>query len=621
MSSEDNYKPANPLSNIFTKKSISALIFSTCLLSTASFAIDKQAIPLAGPEQAKQQITSSAKYLASNDQSKVVPNEYIVVLDETRLGTNSRNKVALESFVSDFAFAAEYDMNATILHQYSGGVNGVAMQLDKEQLGKLLTNPDVKYIEENTISELVLVQNNPPSYGLDRIDERSLPLDNRYDSDFTGAGTNVYIIDTGIDLDHPNFAGRVRFGFDAIGDGRNGNDCQGHGTHVAGTATSETYGVAKDATVYAVRVFGCSGSTTTAAILSGMNWVNNNRNLPAVVNMSLGGPVSATQNNLVQTMTNNGIVVVVAAGNESQNACNVSPASAPAAITVGSTTSSDSRSGFSNFGSCVDIFAPGSSITSTWLNGGTNTISGTSMASPHVAGAAALVLDSNSGLSATAVANNLTGNATSGVISGANGSPNRLLYIAHLNGGTPPPPPPPPGSCSFEDDFGTSTGWTIGNTSTCSTGTYVRGNPNQQTTSGVITQVNGDSDGNNFAVYTASNTSVGNADVDGGVCVANSPTVSVNESSTLSVDWFHGQRDTGDDPSGDFFRVQYSLNGGSTFNNLVNLGDNRRQAAWTTSTASIPAGSSVVLRVSTSDGPNGGDIIEGGIDNVSICSQ
>lgn len=615
----DNLKGAGSQSekSCFATLSITALLASACFFSLSSFAA-QTAIELTAAEQIKQQQANTARYLASPNARKVIPNQYIVVLDENRIAENSRGPVDMASAVADFAFDAEYSMNAQILHQYSGGLNGVAMTVEPEQLGKLLANPLVKYIEEDTISELNIVQNNPPSYGLDRIDERSLPLDNVYNSTQTGAGINVYIIDTGIDLDHPNFSGRVVFGFDSIGDGRNGNDCQGHGTHVAGTATSESFGVAKDATVFAVRVFGCASTTTTSAIIAGMNWVNNNRQLPAVVNMSLGGPVNTTQNNLVQSMTNNDITVVVAAGNESQNACNRSPASAPAAITVASSTSSDSRSGFSNFGSCVDIFAPGSSITSTWLNGGTNTISGTSMASPHVAGAAALVLDSNSSLSPAGVTSNLLNNATTGAISGANGSPNRLLYMAHLNSGGGGGGG---GSCSFEDDFGTSTGWTIDGASNCTTGTYVRGNPNFQSTSGVTTQVGGDSDGNNFAVFTASNSSVGNADVDGGVCIARSPTISVNQSSTLSFDWFHGQRDTGDDPNGDFFRVQYSLNGGSSFINAVNLGDSRRNASWTTTTRSIPAGSNVILRISTSDGAGPGDIIEGGIDNVSICSQ
>ncbi len=188
------------------------------------------------------------------------------------------------------------------------------------------------------------------------------------------------------------------------------------------------------------------------------------------------------------------------------------------------------------------------------------------------------------------------------------------------NGTPPPPPPPPPGSCSFEDDFGTSQGWTIDGASNCSTGTYVRANPSQQSSGGVTTQPNGDSDGNGRAVFTATNSSAGNADVDGGVCIARSPTISVNQNSTLSIDWFHGQRDTGDDPGDDFYRLEYSLNGGNSFNSLVSIGDTRTTAQWSTATANIPGGSNVVIRVSTSDGAGPGDIIEGGIDNVSICS-
>lgn len=588
------------------------------LVSGAAIAQDfSQAIPLADSAKAEQQLISSAKFLSAADQKNVIPDQYIVVLDTDYLAQQSRGELNLSRAVADFANLSRATLGATVLHEYSGSVNGVALQLDKTQVGALLADPSVKYIEQDTVVTLNFVQNNP-TYGLDRIDERSLPLDNRYDSDLTGAGVNIYIIDTGIDLDHPNFNGRIQFGFDAMNDGRNGNDCNGHGTHVAGTSGSETYGVAKDATVYAIRVFGCGNSTASSNIIAGMNWVASNAQSPAVANMSLGGGFSQTENNIVQSMINNDVTVVVAAGNNNGNACNNSPASAPNAMTVASSTSSDARSSFSNWGSCVDIFAPGSSITSTWLNGGTNTISGTSMASPHVAGAAALVLQDNPNASPAAVTNNLLSNATTGAISNVRGSPNLLLYMAHLNGGSTPPPP---SSCSFEDDFGTSTGWSIDGASTCSTGTYVRGNPTQQVASGVTTQVGGDSDGNGFAVFTATNSSIGNADVDGGVCIARSPNISVNQSSVLSVDWFHGQRDSGDDANGDFFRVEYSTNGGSSFNTLVSRGDTRTQAQWATATANIPAGANVVLRVSTSDGAGAGDIIEGGVDNVSICSQ
>lgn len=595
---------------------LGAAVAASVILSAPAIA-GEQVIQLSSEAQTAELLKGSNRYFSSPERDKVIPGQYIVVLDQSK---SSEKAMSSEAFVNRFTEDLIFRTNAKVTQRYSGGLTGFAVKMDPTEVGALLADPTVRYIEEDTISTLVAVQNNP-TWGLDRIDERSLPLDDLYDSDQNGTGVNAYIIDTGIDLDHPNFGGRIQFGFDAMNDGRNGNDCNGHGTHVAGTVSSATWGVAKNSTAWAVRVFSCSGSTATSNIIAGMNWVINNAQLPAVVNMSLGGPFSSTSNNLVQQMVNNGIVVAVAAGNSNANACNTSPASAPAALTVASSTSSDARSSFSNWGSCVDVFAPGSSITSTWLNGGTNTISGTSMASPHVAGVAALVLDDNPSASVAAVTSSIIDNATSNAISNVRGSPNKLLYMAHLNGGTPPPPPPPPGgSCAFEDSFTSSTGWTIDGASTCSTGTYIRGNPTQQSNSGVITQVGGASDGDNFAVFTASNSSAGNADVDGGVCIARSPTISVSDSSTLSIDWFHGQRDTGDDAN-DYYRLEYSTNGGSSFNSLVSIGDTRTQAAWATATANIPAGSSVIIRVSTSDGSGPGDLIEGGIDNVSICSQ
>ncbi|GHA07861.1 hypothetical protein GCM10008090_17110 [Arenicella chitinivorans] len=177
----------------------------------------------------------------------------------------------------------------------------------------------------------------------------------------------------------------------------------------------------------------------------------------------------------------------------------------------------------------------------------------------------------------------------------------------------------PPPSCSYEDNFTASTGWSNSPSATCSTGTFIRGNPNQITNGGVVTQVGGDAGADGFALFTASNSSAGVNDVDGGVCIATSPSIAVSDASTLSFDWFHGQRDTGDDSSGDYFRIEYSTDGGSNFNSIVNIGDSRTQAQWATASATIPAGSNVVLRISASDGPSAGDLVEGGIDSVSIC--
>src|SRR5690606_17795878 len=260
-------------------------------------------------------------------------------------------------------------------------------------------------------------------------------------------------------------------------DGRGTNDCNGHGTHVASTVGGTTYGVAKGATLVPVRVLGCTGSGSTSGIIAGMDWVANNAPRPSVVNMSLGGGAATTLDQAVDRLVARGIPVVVAAGNENQNACNVSPARAAAAITVGSTTSSDARSSFSNWGSCVDLFAPGSSITSAWhtSNTATNSISGTSMASPHVAGAVALYLQGNPSASPSQVSSAVNAAATTGrVTNPGSGSPNRLLYTPALTGGgsTPPTDPPPPTSGVTNGGFESgATGWS-GDTGTIGSGGY-----------------------------------------------------------------------------------------------------------------------------------------------------
>ena len=259
----------------------------------------------------------------------------------------------------------------------------------------------------------------------------------------------AYIIDTGILTSHSQFSGRTAAGYSAINDGRGTTDCNGHGTHVAGTVGGTTYGVAKGVTLIPVRVLDCAGSGTNAGVIAGMDWVTNNHSGASVANMSLGGGASTAVDSAIARMTSSGVTVAVAAGNENQNACNVSPARAASAITVGSTTSTDARSSFSNYGSCVDVFAPGSNITSAWYTStsATNTISGTSMASPHVAGVAALYLQGNPTASAATVTNAITSTSTPNKVTDAgSGSPNRLLYSLLSGGGTTPPPTG--GSCA-----------------------------------------------------------------------------------------------------------------------------------------------------------------------------
>nr|BAU20375.1 protease [Actinomadura sp. RD001933] len=338
-----------------------------------------------------------------------VTGQYIVTL---------KKGVSVDSTVSKRGIRTQY--------RFGKVLNGFSAKLTDAQLAKLRTTPGVASIEQDAVIKADATQTNPPSWGIDRIDQTNLPLSNSYTYNSTGAGVNAYIIDTGIYTAHPNFGGRATNVYDALGG--NGQDCNGHGTHVAGTVGSTSYGVAKSVNLRGVRVLNCSGSGTTSGVIAGMNWVAGNHVKPAVANMSLGGGYSSSINTAANNLANAGVFLAAAAGNENTNACNRSPASAANATTVAASTSTDARASYSNYGSCVHLYAPGSSITSTWLNGGTNTISGTSMATPHVAGVAALYKATYGDASFSTIRSWLTSNATSGVITGnPSGTPNRLL--------------------------------------------------------------------------------------------------------------------------------------------------------------------------------------------------
>jgi hypothetical protein len=270
--------------------------------------------------------------------------------------------------------------------------------------------------------------------GLDRVDQHALPLSNSYTYPADGSGVTAYVIDTGVLATHSDFGGRVRSGYSAINDGRGTVDCNGHGTHVAGTIAGAAYGVAKAASPVAVRVLDCSGSGSTSGVIAGVDWAaaDHAAGTPAVANLSLGGGTSSSLDAAIASLVNDGVSVSVAAGNDNVDACTQSPARAPAALTVAASTRTDVRASYSNYGTCVDLVAPGSSIVSDWYSGptATNTLSGTSMASPHVAGAAAVLLSQQRTLTPAQVASRLVGSATPNVVTSPGaGTPNRLLYV------------------------------------------------------------------------------------------------------------------------------------------------------------------------------------------------
>jgi subtilisin family serine protease len=353
--------------------------------------------------------------ILGDDAAGAIAGEYIVVLED------------------DASFSTQVKSveggGADVVETYKG-VDAFLVESTELEAREIAAQDGVAFVEQNAAFTTQATQTGA-TWGIDRIDQRARPLSGTYTYNYTGAGVHAYIVDTGINASHSQFTGRVGAGYDFIQNDSTPQDGNGHGTHVAGTVGGTTYGVAKGVTPHAVRVLDNAGSGTTAGVISGINWVRTNAIKPAVANMSLGGGYSASLNNAVASAVTSGVTFVVAAGNSAANACNYSPASTPSAITVGATTSTDARASYSNYGSCVDIFAPGSSITSAWYTStsATNTISGTSMASPHVAGVAALYLQANPSASPSAVTSWITSNATTGVVtSPGSGSPNRLLY-------------------------------------------------------------------------------------------------------------------------------------------------------------------------------------------------
>ncbi|MFT7404648.1 S8 family serine peptidase [Zhongshania sp.] len=416
----------------------------------------------------------------------LIEGQYIVLLNKATSPILSA--LSLDDLTSDLLDS----VGGVLLGRFEYVVRGFVAQLTPEAAAQLAQNPLVKLVEQDSVVTIAATQNSA-TWGLDRIDQPSLPLDGRYSYNGDGSGTHIYIVDTGLRTSHQEFTGRVGSGRNFVSSGfffsstdpADVNDCNGHGTHVAGSAAGTRWGVAKAATVYPVRVLDCNGSGSNSGVIAGVDWLAGNHQSPAVANMSLGGGSSAALDEAVRAAIAAGVTFVVAAGNSNADACSGSPNRVAEALTVGSTSSNDARSSFSNKGTCVDIFAPGSAITSAWYqsNTDTNTISGTSMASPHVAGAAALILGQNPSASPAAVFSQLLGEGAAGRLSSiGTGSPNLLLQISDAGNGTPTDFPPSSAftyscadlNCSFNggssvDDNGiASYQWSFGDGSSAS---------------------------------------------------------------------------------------------------------------------------------------------------------
>ena len=430
-----------------------------------------------------------------------IPGRYIVVF---RPGTD----------VSAEAGRITAKFGGRLRHTYGAALRGMALDIPDALVGALAAEPTVALVEQDQVMSISTTQTGA-TWGIDRIDQRALPLSTTYDYNADGTGVTAYIIDTGILFSHTDLGGRAVAGIDEVTAGGTAQDCNGHGTHVSGTVGGSTYGVAKNVSLVAVRVLDCNGSGTTSGVIAGVDWVTANHRSPAVANMSLGGGLSASLDQAVTNSIASGVTYGIAAGNGNafgiaQDACTTSPADVPTAITVSATDNTDTKASWANYGTCVDIFAPGVNITSAWYTSttATNTISGTSMATPHVVGAAALYLQVHPTATPADVAAALTGNGTAGVVkNGGTGSPNILRYTGFIS--TPPSTTPPVArfsssctalTCNFDASASTALAsatytWTFGDGSSGSgkTTTHAYTAPGSYQVALTVTDANGTS--------------------------------------------------------------------------------------------------------------------------------
>lgn len=385
------------------------------LASAAALAL---ATPIAAQASNPSTGGDSMAPLYQADSKSAIPGKYVVVLRDGSGAMGVRSVSALAQ-----------DVGATVHERYSSALNGFSASMDDSAVDELRADPRVAYVQADQRVHATDTQSPTPSWGLDRVDQAELPADDSYTYNETGAGVTAYIIDTGINAEHQDFGDRVGEGFTSVGDTT--DDQNGHGTHVAGTVGGKKYGLAKGVALEPVRVLDKDGSGSTSGVVKGIDWVTQNADGPAVANMSLGGPADPALDEAVEGAIGGGVTFSVAAGNDyGADACESSPADVPAALTVASTADDDAASDFTNGGSCVDLAAPGTDITSDWIGApdATNTISGTSMATPHVTGVAALYLEANPDAAPADVSKGLVDAATPDVITGLpQGTANLLL--------------------------------------------------------------------------------------------------------------------------------------------------------------------------------------------------